>query len=113
LAKSNNIVVIAPDLALRQSLTFSLEVEGFKVEAFGDWADDAVLPSSMLCMVIDDEVVRNGEKVRQDLRDVTPSVILLTDGLSPPTPGVPGHWLAKPFEGAELLRMVRSFAPAA
>jgi len=105
--------VIAPDLGLRQALTFALEVEGFVVYAYEDWCSATVLASPTLCLVVDDQVVRACDNARQDLQRANRAVILLTDGISAPLDNSPGLSLAKPFEGAELLRMVRSFALAA
>lgn len=113
LAPSRPIVVIAPDLGLRQALIFALEVEGFTVQAFENWCSDTVLASPTLCLVIDDQVVRACDDARQDLLHSNRAVILLTDGISAPLDNSPGLALAKPFEGAELLRMVRNFAVAA
>jgi len=113
LSPSRTIAVIAPDLGLRQALTFALEVEGFIVHAYEDWCSDSILSSPTLCMVIDDQVVRNCDDARQDLMHSKRAIILLTDGISAPLDNSPGVPLAKPFEGAELVRMVRSFALAA
>jgi hypothetical protein len=113
LSPSRTIAVIAPDLGLRQALTFALEVEGFTVHAYADWCSDTILASSTFCFVVDDQVVRACDDARQDLLHTTRAVILLTDGISEPLNESPGVALAKPFEGAELVRMVRDFALAA
>jgi hypothetical protein len=113
LSPSRTIAVIAPDLGLRQALTFALEVEGFIVHAYEDWSSDTILASPTFCLVIDDQVVRTCDDARQDLLHSNRAVILLTDGISDPLDNSPGVSLAKPFEGAELVRMVRDFALAA
>ncbi|WP_117192449.1 DNA-binding transcriptional response regulator [Rhizobium terrae] len=106
---SKHIVVIAPDLGLRQSLTFALEVEGYQVEAYETWRKcrHSALPA--LCMIIDDQVLRSSD-ARQCLRNSSHAVILLTDGISPPILENPGLTLMKPFDGAELLSLVRKLA---
>jgi len=83
------------------------------VHAYETWSSDAILTSPTLCLVIDDQVVRTSNDARQELLQSNLAVILLTDGISAPLDNSPGLALAKPFEGAELLRMVRSFALAA
>ncbi|EUB96363.1 hypothetical protein PMI07_001680 [Rhizobium sp. CF080] len=115
LAQSGNIVVIAPDLGLRQSLTFALEVEGYRVEAHDSWCNGSIIASPTICMIIDDQVLRSCTNARQHLRQSGQAVILLTDGMSPPIEDELGPILslAKPFNGADLLGLVKSLALAA
>jgi hypothetical protein len=96
LAQPRSIVVIAPDLGLRQALTFALEVEGFVVHAFEEWSGDALLRSPTLCFVVDDEIVRTSTDARDDLMHLKRGVILLTDGISAPLDRGLGVSLAKP-----------------
>jgi DNA-binding response OmpR family regulator len=102
-----NIVIIEPDLGLRQSLTFALEVEGYRVEALDTWRKAHIPITPTLCMIIDDNLLRSREDARRYLRDLGQTVILLTDGVYPAV-NDDGLILTKPFEGADLLRLVRS-----
>lgn len=115
LSQSRDIVVIAPDLGLRQSLTFALEVEGYRVEAHDCWRKGSVIVSPTLCMIIDDQVLRSCNDAKQHLLQSGQAVILLTDGMSPPIEDELGPILslAKPFNGADLLGLVKSLALAA
>ncbi|WP_172729862.1 transcriptional regulator [Neorhizobium galegae] len=112
LSQARSIVVIAPDLGLRQSLTFALEVEGYRVEAHESWRKSAAIPGPTLCMIIDDQVLRSSSDILQRLLQSGQAVILLTDGMSPPVEGELGPVLslAKPFDGADLLGLVKNLA---
>jgi DNA-binding response OmpR family regulator len=110
-APLRNIVIIEPDLGLRQSLTFALEVEGYRVEALDAWRKGHIPATPALCMIIDDNVLRTREDARRYLRDLGQTVILLTDGVYPSV-NDNGFVLAKPFDGADLLRLVRSLEAA-
>jgi DNA-binding response OmpR family regulator len=112
LSQARSIVVIAPDLGLRQSLTFALEVEGYRVEAHESWRKSNVVLGPTLCMIIDDQVLRSSSDTLQRLRQSGQAVILLTDGMSPPIEGELGRVLslAKPFNGADLLGLVKNLA---
>ncbi|MFB9951731.1 transcriptional regulator [Rhizobium puerariae] len=110
LAASGKIIVIAPDLGLRQSLTFALEVEGYQVEAHASWGKNYAPSKSALCIIVDDQVLRFRNDALQFLLHSGHAVILLTDGLSPPLENSPGQTLTKPFDGAALVGMVKRFA---
>ncbi|CAN7363398.1 transcriptional regulator [Neorhizobium sp. LjRoot104] len=112
LSQARNIVVIAPDLGLRQSLTFALEVEGYRVEAHESWRKNTVILGPTLCMIIDDQVLRASSDALERLLQSGQAVILLTDGMSPPIEGELGPILslAKPFNGADLLGLVKNLA---
>ena len=80
---SHVILVIDDDDAVRNSLKFSLEVEGFKVRAYSDAQellnDDSLPPSS--CLVTDYYMpVMNGLELVAELRDRQISIptILIT-----------------------------------
>jgi DNA-binding response OmpR family regulator len=113
LPSPETIIVIAPDLGLRQALTFALEVEGYRVEALSAWCPSTVAAHPASCVIIDDQALSAAGDVGRQLAGSSHSVITLSDGMSLPPDGHSGLWLPKPFEGAELLRMVRSFALAA
>lgn len=112
-ASSGKIIVIAPDLALRQSLTFALEVEGYQVEAHASWTKGCVPVAPVLCMIFDDQILRGRGGARQYLLDPAHPVILLTDGISPLVENNPGFTLVKPFDGADLVGLVKRIAQTA
>ncbi|TWF54433.1 hypothetical protein FHW37_103299 [Neorhizobium alkalisoli] len=109
---TGTIAVFAPDLALRQSLTFALEVEGFCVAAFERWKKGGLL-ASWLCVVIDDHIVRNSDEAFDFVANPENRVIMLADGLSPVADDNLAKILTKPFDGAELLRLVKDLAAPA
>jgi hypothetical protein len=96
-------------------LTFALEVEGYRVEAHESWGKGSVTISPTLCMIIDDQALRSSNDARRHLLQTGQAVILLTDGMSPPIEGELGPVLslAKPFNGADLLGLVKSLVLAA
>lgn len=84
------VVLLDDDAALRQALTFSLEIEGYRVEscATGEELVAQDLPDAEACLVLDYRLSgMSGLDVLQTLRDrgVTLPAILIT---SNPTPGV-------------------------
>jgi DNA-binding response OmpR family regulator len=108
LSPTGTIAVFAPDKALRQSLTFALEVEGFCVAAYERWKKGSL--ASWHCVVIDDHIVRNSEEACKYAADPSNRVIMLADGLSPVADDNSAQILTKPFDGAELLRLVKNMA---
>lgn len=84
------VVLLDDDAALRQALTFSLEIEGYRVEscATGEELVAQDLPETEACLVLDYRLSgMSGLDVLQTLRDrdVSLPAILIT---SNPTPGV-------------------------
>ncbi|CDN54494.1 Transcriptional regulator protein FixT [Neorhizobium galegae bv. officinalis bv. officinalis str. HAMBI 1141] len=112
LSQARTIIVIAPDLGLRQSLTFALEVEGYHVEAHESWRKGTITAGQTLCMIIDDQVLRASSDALQRLLQSGEAVILLTDGMSPSIEDELGpiQSLTKPFNGADLLGLVKDLA---
>jgi hypothetical protein len=113
LSPAHRIVVIAPDLGLRQALTFALEVEGYLVESHALWSSDDVMATPSTCLIIDEQILRGCTDARGYLNDPRHTVILLTDGMSTPIDDKQGLTLAKPFDGADLLQLVRTVGIAA
>ncbi|MDE1158238.1 MAG: transcriptional regulator [Neorhizobium sp.] len=109
----SKIVVYVPDEALRLSLAFALEVEGYRVEAHAAWNASASFASGLLCRIIDEQVLRADAGARDYMRGADGAVILLSDGLTVPPQADRANVLAKPFEGSDLVRMVRSFPAVA
>ena len=109
----SKIVVIAADAGLRHSLTFALEVEGYQVEAHETWVDCRPSAGCCLCKIIDDQVIRNDSQALQQVDADSNVTILLVDGLSPVPPMGQARLLVKPFEGSDLVQLVRSLTCAA
>jgi hypothetical protein len=106
------IIVIAADAGLRDSLAFSLQVEGYLVEAYDAWCESGA--SLLPCIkIIDDQVIRDSPAALDYVCREAGAVILLADGLSPAPDNVRAEILTKPFEGADLVRMVNNLAFAA
>jgi FixJ family two-component response regulator len=84
------VVLLDDDAALRRALTFSLEIEGYRVEscATGEELVEQALPDDEACLVLDYRLGgMSGLDALQSLRDrgVHLPAILIT---SNPTPGV-------------------------
>jgi hypothetical protein len=106
------IIVIAADAGLRDSLAFSLEVEGYQVEAYDAWCESGA--SLLPCLkIIDDQVIKDSQAAFDYVCRETGAVILLADGISPAPENVRAEILTKPFEGADLVRLVKTLAFAA
>lgn len=103
MSSSYSVLVIARDEALRKSLAFALEVEGFVVDVRDDWggADQSLSPAT--CAVIDEAICRQ----HRETGEMTVPVILLgsPDGLNLPK-GT--RVLSKPLRMPELLSVLRS-----
>lgn len=101
------IAIIAPDAGLRQSLAFTLEVEGYRVDAFETWRRSHLSRQSCAGALIDEQILRDHAEARDYATNPDNRVIILSDGLSP----VPGNErlriLTKPFGGADLMNFIR------
>ncbi|TDK38919.1 transcriptional regulator [Rhizobium deserti] len=109
----SKIVVIAADAGLRHSLTFALEVEGYQVEAHETWVECRPSTGCCLCKIVDDQVIHNDSEAMRSFNDDNNVMILLVDGLSPVPPAGRAKLLVKPFDGSDLVQMVRSLTCAA
>jgi hypothetical protein len=109
----SKIVVIAADAGLRHSLTFALEVEGYQVEAHETWVERPPSSGCCLCKIVDDQVIHNDSEALRHFNDDRNVTILLVDGLSPVPPTARAKLLVKPFEGSDLVELVRSLTCAA
>lgn len=110
LSTSTTIAVIAPDAGLRQSLAFALEVEGFQVLSYESWCAGHASAASSACTIIDSHEVHGNLDAQHKLLDSPSRFIMLADGMTPIPSKNTARILIKPFDGAELLRMVRDFA---
>ena len=93
------VLVVEDDLAVLNSLTFSLEIEGFKVHgyAMGEELLDADNLADCDCFVIDQKLPgMSGLELIAKLRDrhIDPPAILITSH--------PGSWLRKRAEKADI-----------
>jgi DNA-binding response OmpR family regulator len=103
------VLVIAPDLGLRRSLEFALEVEGFAVLTFDDVNAALSSPSTAQgsCVVIDEEALLNDPSAMAAMERLHKPVILLADR-SLSIPDVLGiRMLRKPLLGNALITAVR------
>ncbi len=102
MSSSNTVLLIARDSALRKSLAFALEVEGFVVHVSDRWDTlDAAAPAWRT--VVDEACCRN----RQHATPPSGPLILLGSptGLDLPEDTVA---LSKPLRMPELLRALRN-----
>lgn len=99
--------MIAPDAGLREALTFALEVEDFRVDAFENWQDDLDTLSTYLCLVVDDQIVRANAGSCEFICRPTTRAIVLADGLTPPPCEGRAQVLTKPLDGPELVQRVQ------
>jgi hypothetical protein len=58
-------------------------------------------------MIVDGDLVANSRRFLELMPSWVRSLILLSDGLSPVPDTQRAHVLTKPFEGGDLLRLVR------
>lgn len=109
------ILVAAPNEALRRSLVFALESEGFTVSAHAGAADAFDSGDSRIaaCAVIDDDSVSDWTLAsRQFGRFGRPVIVLV--GFLQQVPALPlARFVTKPFLGEPLLRAVRDAVPDA
>jgi CheY-like chemotaxis protein len=103
LSSSNSVLLIAHDTAMRRSLAFALEVEGYVVNAQDNWSKAHQILPLAACAVIDDAMCRE----QRETGDMPLPVILLgsPDGLQLPKGAVV---LSKPLRMPELLSALRS-----
>jgi two-component system, LuxR family, response regulator FixJ len=115
------VIVVDDDLAVRNSLRFSLEVEGFAVRAYSGGVEllgDAELPASD-CLVVDQNMPgMNGLDLIAQLRarDIAVPAILVTSyptaALSDRAAKAGVAIVEKPFLGTALLDRIRDLSPS-
>lgn len=111
---STQILVVAPDLGLRKSLEFALEVEHFSVWPFESLlsALESADGTNAKCVIVDEEALLGDPFAMEALRRFNKPVLLLIDR-SRPVPESRGLWLLrKPVLGNALIRAVRLTAAA-
>jgi FixJ family two-component response regulator len=106
----NDIIVVAPNAALRHSIVFVLESGGLRVLpcATVETAFSSALMPLAACMVVDEEAIADWRGVAEHFAAFARPVILLVSSLSK-VPDVPlVRCLLKPFLGQPLLEAVQA-----
>lgn len=103
------VIVIASDAALRRSLAFLLEAEGYTVESH-ETVELAALNASTRsgCVVVDEGCVQDDGNIWKSLAELAEVTILLFSKKRSTPPGVAMLAVEKPFLGEQLLKAVRS-----
>lgn len=109
-ARTENVLIAAPDAGFRHSLAFALKSDGYAVYAYVDAAEAFLSPHAReaACAVIDDDAVGDWDQVPEQFSRFAKPVVLLmgqfrtVPELSSITP------LMKPYLGAPLIEAVRS-----
>jgi len=106
----NDVVVVAPNAALRHSIVFVLESGGYRVTSFSriEPALSSSQPGSVACMVVDEEAIADWRGAKEHFADVAKPVVLLVNSLSAAADLPFATCLLKPFLGEPLLRAVQS-----
>jgi hypothetical protein len=105
---SRQIVLIVPDGVLSRSLAFALEAEGYRVCAFGSWLSASAQLPTALCIIADQEILRNGKDARPDVDAYAARMILLAEDAAIAAPAQT-QVLEKPLSGADVLSAVDKF----
>jgi DNA-binding response OmpR family regulator len=112
LALSRVVLVAAPGAALRRSIVFALEADGFTAEAHASLAAALALPAATasICLIVDENALDGQSNRAATLKRLGIPVILLVDRIRK-IPRVAGmKVLTKPLLGPSLLETVRALA---
>ncbi|WP_280952477.1 transcriptional regulator [Mycoplana dimorpha] len=111
---AENIVVVAPDQGLRQSLAFALEVEGYSTEAYDAlWKAEPASRKS-LCTIVDDEILETEAQLAKVLHGSGCRVVLLVNGVTARAAAEDDAIvLTKPISGADLVHVIDGLAETA
>jgi two-component system, LuxR family, response regulator FixJ len=123
IASSNPLVIVVDDdAAVRNSLKFSLEVDGFAVMTYGS-AEELVHTGNLRacrCLIVDQDMPRmTGLELVAALRkegDEVPAILIsghVTPALIRRASGVGVPVIEKPFEGNGLIDLIRTTIDAA
>lgn len=108
MARTDIILVAAPDAGFRRSLAFALESDDYRVYQYLYAADAFASPHAReaACAVIDDDAVNDWKQAQEQFERFAKPVILL---MGRPISDVPSiKPLTKPFLGEPLIEAVRS-----
>jgi hypothetical protein len=106
----NDVVVVAPNAALRHSIVFVLESGGFRVFpcALVETAFSSSQMGPAACMVVDEEAIADWRGARANFAGLGKPVILLVSSLSRAPDAPFATCLLKPFLGEPLLQAVQN-----
>jgi two-component system, LuxR family, response regulator FixJ len=118
MASSNPLVIVVDDdAAVRNSLKFSLEIDGFAVVTYGS-AEELVHTGDLgacRCLIVDQDMPRmTGLELVAALRkqgDAVPAILIsghVTPALITQASGVGVPIIEKPFEGNGLIDLIRT-----
>lgn len=116
MARDFSILVVASDEALRRSLRFMLEAEGFRMLVHGHVPMPGDSALEFDCVVIDEASLRHAEAPLADLLDRNQPVILLVNHLPGIPALVPMRLVEKPMLGSMLIEAIHhalTLTPAA
>ena len=102
------VLIVASDQAMRRSLTFALEAEGYAVDAEPrlDAESYPLEPENGVCVIVDQDALANQRNPTAELAKLKRPVILLVERLGRP-PVLPGlRIVEKPPLGRDLLDAV-------
>lgn len=109
------VLVVAPDLALRRSLTFALEAEGYRVDAVPGLHALALPPKDReaACAVVDEDALADRRSLAAELSELGLPVILLVERMRH-LPAMPRlSVIEKPPLGRDLLDAVATASSSA
>jgi hypothetical protein len=110
LAIAKTIIVVAPESAFRRSLEFALEVEGFSVESHALLSEAEQSPTTAICTVVDEGVLRSKAGPPRSLERITRPVILLANELSATVARKGLTVLTKPLRGNDLVDVLHGLS---
>lgn len=106
MAQRKMVGVVAGDRAVRRSLEFTLEAEGFEVKSHADMESATTPPIVPVeCAIIDDDALQSGAEIEL-LQKIQAPVILLVDPLRPAVGVSAARMLLKPYIGLTLIESV-------
>ncbi len=109
------VLLAAPDAALRRSLVFALESDGFTVHAHGQAIDAFASHQARdaVCAVIDDEAVGDWASASRQFDEFGRPVVLLVGSFrAVPVPPL-ARLVMKPYLGEPLIEAVRNAVASA
>ncbi|RUV73226.1 MAG: hypothetical protein EOR30_17695 [Mesorhizobium sp.] len=106
---TRKVIVIAFDDALRRSIAFLLEAEGFEVSSHQTLHQALeTAKSRRRCAIIDEDVLSSGQEVWNKLRMLADCVVVLLSKGAEFPPEVPVHYVEKPLLGRNLVQAVET-----
>jgi CheY-like chemotaxis protein len=108
------VLVVAPDRAMRRSLTFALEAEGYSVDAKPRLHAGQLSPDCghRICAIVDEDAFADGRNAVAELSGLDVPVILLVERAAPPPARAGLCYIEKPLLGRDLLDAVARVSSA-